>query len=234
MKRIFVPTKSGSDWQARLAKPTLHWKAGRSAMAAAACWEACHPKLPSDISATLDAGQDESLKGLELLAVIPEWEVKLPGGERNSQTDVLALVRNDTGLIVIGVEAKVDEPFGPTLGEKRRDASPGQLDRIAYLQQELHSGSPLPDEIRYQLLHRTVSALLTARAFHSRTAVMLVQSFSRTNKWRPDFDAFTKAVGGTPLTEDLFELQTGQSPRLLIGWSRGSCEFLEAELPGSF
>ena len=32
------------------------------------------------------------------------------------------------------VEAKVDEPFGPTLSEKRSGASEGQLSRISYLE----------------------------------------------------------------------------------------------------
>jgi len=36
VKRVFVPTKSGSDWQRLLGKPELHWKMGRSAMSAAA------------------------------------------------------------------------------------------------------------------------------------------------------------------------------------------------------
>ena len=36
MKRIFVPTRGGSDWQRLLAKPSLHWKMGASAMTAAA------------------------------------------------------------------------------------------------------------------------------------------------------------------------------------------------------
>jgi hypothetical protein len=36
--------------------------------------------------------------------------VELPGGERPSQTDILALCSNDDGLVAIAVEAKVDEP----------------------------------------------------------------------------------------------------------------------------
>jgi len=36
LKRIFIPTKTGSDWQSLLAKPELHWKKGASAMTAAA------------------------------------------------------------------------------------------------------------------------------------------------------------------------------------------------------
>jgi hypothetical protein len=35
----------------------------------------------------------------------------------------------------------------------------------------------IDDGLRYQLLHRTVSAILTARDFHAHAAVMLVQSF---------------------------------------------------------
>jgi hypothetical protein len=38
----------------------------------------------------------------------------LPGGQTNSYTDVLALARNDRGLCVLAVEAKVDEDFGLT------------------------------------------------------------------------------------------------------------------------
>jgi len=36
LKRIFVPTRTGSEWQRLLAKPLLHWKKGKSAMTAAA------------------------------------------------------------------------------------------------------------------------------------------------------------------------------------------------------
>jgi hypothetical protein len=95
MKRIFVPTVSGSDWQRLLGKPELHWKAGRSAMSAAACWEENEPHLPPEISGVLEASGDDSLASLELLVAIPEWEVDLPGGDRLSQTDVLAITRND-------------------------------------------------------------------------------------------------------------------------------------------
>ena len=119
MKRIFVPTVSGSDWQRLLGKPELHWKSGRSAMSAAACWEENEPHLPGEIAGVLEASGDESLASLELLVAIPEWEVDLPGGDRPSQTDVLAITRNELGLVILGVEAKVDEPFGPTLGERK-------------------------------------------------------------------------------------------------------------------
>lgn len=232
MKRIFVPTTSGSDWQRLLAKPDLHWKRGYSAMSAAASWEAGAPNLPTEIVEVLAASKKGSLTGLELLLSIPEWEVDLPGGDRASQTDILALARNKHGLVVLGVEAKVDEAFGPTLGEKRKNASPGQNERVAYLERELGALSPLDDNIRYQLMHRTVSALLTARAFHAATAIMLVQCFSPTSKWREDFEAFAAAIGASAVTADLYEVERGDDPRLLIGWCAGDQAFLTVELPG--
>jgi len=234
MKRIFIPTSSGSDWQRLLAQPKLHWTPGYSAMSAAACWEASAPSLPAEILAVFSATEDPSLANLQLLVAIPEWQVELPGGDRASQTDILAIARNDSGLVVLGVEAKVDEPFGPTLGEKRKDASPGQKERIAYLEGKLGCVSPLADNVRYQLMHRTVSALLTAQAFHAPIAVMLVQSFSPSSKWRADFDAFAHAVGAREITSDFYDLETDEASRLLIGWCRGGSEFLSADIPSAF
>src|SRR5688572_18791871 len=98
MKRIFVPTKSGTDWQPLLAKPKLHWKRGASAMTAAAAWEAASDRLPPEIAALLDSARDASLSNLRLLAAIPEWEVPLEGGVTVSHADVLALCSNEVGL----------------------------------------------------------------------------------------------------------------------------------------
>ena len=109
MKRIFIPTSTGSDWQRLLAKPKLHWKMGFSAMTAAASWESAGNAFPPEITALFNASAQDELRNLKLLAAIPEWEVPLEGGERNSQNDILAIGSNDLGLCVIAVEAKVNE-----------------------------------------------------------------------------------------------------------------------------
>ena len=88
-------------------------------MTAANAWEAAGDGLPREISTLLDQAGTPALQALELLAAIPEWQVALPGGTRNSCTDVVALARNDAGLVAIGVEAKVLEDFGPTVAEQR-------------------------------------------------------------------------------------------------------------------
>jgi hypothetical protein len=231
MKRIFVPTQTPSDWQCFLAKPSLHWKKSHSAMTAAACWEAAGDKLPVEITKTLEATGLDGLIGLRLLAAIPEWEVDLPGGNQPSHTDVLAITRNDRGLVVLGVEAKVDEPFGPTLGEKKDDESVGQGEQINYLHAALRLDIPLKDEIRYQLLHRTVSALRTAEDFHACSAIMLVHSFSPTHRWREDFLSFCMAMTATPLTSDIYVVPRFECPRLYLGWCTGDERFLSVELP---
>ena len=202
-------------------------------MSAAACWEDNEPRLPVEITNILEASGDKSLTSPEMLAAIPEWEVDLPGGDRASQTDVLAITRNELGLVILGVEAKVDEAFGPTLGEKKTNASPGQLERISYLERELGCASPLGDSIRYQLLHRTVSAILTARSFHAGTAVMLVHSFSQSSRGREDFEAFAEAIVGKPVTDELYEIELGEGPRLIIGWCKGAEKYLSVELPSA-
>jgi hypothetical protein len=185
------------------------------------------------VLAALGAANDPAIADLELLAAIPEWEVALPGGETASQTDVLALARNPKNLVVLGVEAKVDETFGPTLGEKRAKATGGQLDRIAYLESELGRTAPFPDAVRYQLLHRSVSALLTARAFHAPVAVMLVHSFSPASAWRDDFAAFCQELGCNTLSADLCEVPGINGPRLILGWCKGNEKYLETELPSA-
>ena len=50
-----------------------------------------------------------------------------------SHTDVLAITRNDRGLCIVAVEAKVDEDFGPLVKDKRAERSTGQHDRLDYL-----------------------------------------------------------------------------------------------------
>ena len=234
MKRIFVPTESGIDWQRLLGKPKLHWKMGRSAMSAAACWEESQPQLPREIIQLLNDSDMHSLTNLELLVAMPEWEVELPGGNTVSQTDILAITRNEFGLVILGVEAKVDEPFGPTLKEKKSGATKGQLERITYLERELGRTAPFEEHIRYQLLHRTVSTILTARSFHAPLAVMLVHSFSASSMWRDDFDNFAESLGCIHINEDLLEVPNINGTKLILAWCKGNERYLQIELPSAF
>jgi hypothetical protein len=233
VKRIFVPTHGGSDWQLLLAKPILHWKKGASAMTTAASWEAADRTLPAEISALLDLSGVEELRSLELLTAIPEWETKIEGGNTTSKTDVLAVCGNGSGLCVIAVEAKVSEGFGPLVKERRDEASSGQLARLEFLQ-SLFGLTSLPDSIRYQLLHRTASALLTARLFHARTGVMLVQSWGNNAGVREDFNRFCELLSAREVSAGVYSVLAEKPPELFLSWCQGDPKFLQVELPPYF
>ncbi len=229
MKRIFVPTTGGADWQRLLAKPEIHWVKSFSAMTTAASWEAAGGQLPAEITTLLSSSRDPALLDLQLLAAIPEWQTRLPGGERPSCTDVLAIARNDLGLCVIAVEAKVLEDFGPPVAEKRQSESEGQLQRLQFLH-DLLGVKRFDDAIRYQLLHRTASALLTAKQFHAQTAVMLVQAFGTPLDRQNDFRAFCAAINADEICPGLFAVRRFDSPSLYLAWCTGDKKYLAEDL----
>jgi hypothetical protein len=173
MARVYLPTAGAHDWQGLLARPHTHWKHGASAMALADAWEHADPWPPA-VAAAL--GTDPDLAGLELLLALPEHTVSLPGGARASQTDLFVLARTETDVVAIAVEGKAEEPFGDqTVAEWRTEASTGRDTRLAHVLDVLS----LADDrriapIRYQLLHRTASAIIEARRFAERHVVMLV------------------------------------------------------------
>jgi hypothetical protein len=53
----------------------------------------------------------------------------------------------------------------------------------------------VPDAIRYQRLHRALSATIEAERFHASHAVIPVHSFSPLNQWIEDFQTFAALFG---------------------------------------
>ncbi len=143
-----------------------------------------------------------------------------------------AACRNDLGLCVIGVEAKVLEPFGPLVAEKRAKASSGQSERLTYLQSLLRV-ERFDDAIRYQLVHRTASALLTAREFHAVAAVMLVHAFDTPDAQRIDFEAFKLALNAREVSHLLYKVATFEKPALYLAWCDGDSKFRKVLLPSA-
>ncbi|BBD09699.1 uncharacterized protein DFE_2973 [Desulfovibrio ferrophilus] len=131
------------------------------------------------------------------------------------------MARTDNGLVVIMVEGKASESFGPTLGEWRQQSSNGRQTRLAYLQQTLGLNRDLPDSLRYQLLHRTASPIIIARRYHAVAAVMLVHSFSKTNEWFSDYATFLNLYGIKTDIGELHEIMVGSPLRVFCGWAKG-------------
>lgn len=204
-----------------LAQPELQWKLGRSARTLAHCWEAS-VGIPGEVAAIMAGGFGTP----ELLFAVPEHKTPLPGGNRDSQSDIFALVRHPDGLTTYTIEGKVDEPFGETVGEWSRDASAGRIERLSYLCGMLGL-SECPHEVRYQLLHRTVSALIEAGRFNAASAGMIVHSFSRERRWFEDFAAFVRLLGGGDIQPGEAKVIGVPSGRpLVLGWGCGDQTFL--------
>lgn len=225
MSKIYVPATGLESWQGLLADPVKHWRTGYSAKALAACWDAAEG-FPPEVGQALRG----SLGDLEMLLAIPEHQVPLPGGSRPSQNDLFVLAGNADGLVAIAVEGKVAEPFDQTVEEWLRGApaASGKGPRLQYLCDRLGLAPAGVGHLRYQLLHRTVSALDEARRFHARAAVMLVHSFSPTAEWYADFEAFAKALCGSPTIGALTNVGSRGGIDLHLGWVTGDARFLTA------
>lgn len=227
MTKIFLPSSGPSDWQKLLAEPDKQWKTGYSARSMAYSWEDASG-LPSEIASLFSASAEFEHQHPELLLAIPEYKVPLPGGSRESQNDVFALLRCGERTIAMTVEGKVNEPFGPTLAEWMANPSKGKQTRLEFLQNLLGLPQDLPDGLYYQLLHRTASAVIEARRFKTDAAAMIVHSFSQERMW---FDAYTQFIEVLQLSKNSGELVSTRLPDglpLYLGWATGDPRFLEA------
>lgn len=188
---FFVPTSGLEDWKKLLADPEKHWREGYSAHALASRWQATGG-FPREILALLTAA---GFSDVAMPIGLPEHKVALPGGARASQTDLWILARTNDDLISIAVEGKVRESFGPTLAEWFAEQTEGKAQRWAALCDLLGIGNDCDQMLRYQLVHRTASAILEAKRFHAYKAVMLVHSFSAHQGGFADFPGVCPSVG---------------------------------------
>lgn len=219
MSRIFVPSDGADDWQQFLAKPDLHWAVGYSARTLAHSWEAANG-FPPEVGRVLS----QAFGPTELLLAMPEWKTPLPGGRRESQSDVFALGRHSTGTVACAIEGKVDEPFGPTVAQQMENATPGKVERLNYLC-EMLGLAECPADVHYQLLHRTVSAIIETDRFGATDAAMIVHSFSPERRWFEALSRFAGVLGVTLMPDEPASFTTPTGRRLVLGWATGDQRF---------
>lgn len=186
------PFRTAHDARAYLADPIRHWRPDHSALELATSWITAGG-VPDSVARVL--ATCEVYAGCELVEGFFEREVTLPTKGRASQTDLLALVRLRDGLGVIAVEGKAREPFGQLVSEW--NDGPGKQSRLDDLCTRLGLDSDAVGHLRYQLFHRTVSALLEAGRYGAREALMLVHSFDPADSSLDDYRAFAGALGLT-------------------------------------
>lgn len=190
------------------------------------CWQDA-AGLPPCVRKTFANSGLPFLSGAEVLLAIPEHKVDLPGGRRPSQNDLFVLARSPDGLVTIMVEGKVQEAFGPLVSEWLKDASDGKQERLKFLIDTL--GIPGVDlsAIRYQLLHRTVSAILEAKRYFAKRAVMLVHSFSPEKAWFDDYARFAALLGVNARSDSVQAGGIRGGIELYVGWVCGDPAFLK-------
>ena len=215
MARILIPSEGPKSWQRLLAQPYKQWVKGFSARTIAHAWEASD-SMPDEVAEILGT----AFGMFDLLMAIPEHKTTLPGGSRDSQSDVFALIRHETGLATCTIEGKVDEPFGPIVAEWLEDASPGKKQRLEYICQLLGL-KEVPAGVHYQLLHRTASALVEADRLHANDAAMIVHSFSPEQRWFDAYERFCTVLGCSAEVGRPAVITVPSGKRLVVGWACG-------------
>lgn len=217
IRRLHAPLRRPEDVIPHLGAPH-HWKEGRSAKSLIDQWWAAND-LPPSIRALLD--QAPEWRGAELIDAFAERCTDLGDGRAShSQSDLLAVVGLSDGLGLIGIEAKVNEGFDRTVDEWRAQPSVGKKARLEKLCALFGLDPSKVGHLRYQLFHRTASAVIEAKRYRARHAMMIVQSWSPDHDGYDDYAAFFSALGvvglprgqvSRPLLVDGVALRTGWS-----------------------
>jgi hypothetical protein len=228
-ERILLFTSRPEDWQPLLAQPEKHWKRGYSARALAQSWEAANG-FPVEVQLAFSQSTAPQLLQVRPLLAIPEFKVPLPpAGGRASQNDIFVLAKSLCGPVTIMVEGKVEEPFGETLQQFRADLTEGREERLRFLLRMLGLASEPDGGIRYQLLHRTASAIITGEQYRAAAAVLLIHSFSRRRTGWVDYQAFTRifAIEADIGTIQKLDANTASGIPLFGVWVEGNPCYLK-------
>ena len=183
------------------------WREGRSAMELARAWVGKGAvAVPEEVWQILESSRD--FAGAELLDGRPEEETRLDDFRGNSRNaDLLLTGRLQGEPVVIAVEAKADESFGPTIGEYLAEKEQVERSNAPARMRQLSAAvfGTEPEEIgdlRYQLLHAVAATLIAAAERRAQKALFLVHEFPaagdpvRLERNAADLAAFVRRLGG--------------------------------------
>lgn len=222
--QILIPTTDPTAWRALLGDPEKHWRTGFSAKTLAHCWHD-GPGFPAELRAVFEG--DFVLKSMEPLIAIPEHKVALPGRGFPTQMDVWVLAKLPDGLVSIGIEGKVAEPFGETIAEWNPDNAGGRSTRANALAKILGLNA-VPASIRYQLLHRTAGTVIEAKRFGATRAIMVVHAFDAPTESFDDFAAFVRLFGVELKKNEVVAVGSADGVGLALAWIDGDTRYRTA------
>ncbi len=220
-----TPTSKPEDWKWALQEPEKQWRPGYSAWAVAHAWEAAQG-FPPEIESLLSQHFTDTafIKGLV------EYQVPMPGSGKSSHNDLFVQATSTQGDLCIAVEAKVSETLGPIIADWNT-GTPNRQKRLFGILELIGLPPNIPQTIRYQLLHRLASPIVAAKdTFDARHAVMIIHSFSDSDKSFTDFAALMSLYGiNDPHIGQLYPLTTIGNIKLYAGWARGDQRYLFGE-----
>lgn len=225
MSKILIPVKNAEDWKLFLAD-SKHWRTGYSAKALAYCWQEAND-FPKSVRNVFKKSGLDIFKDIELLLAFPEYKVTLPGGPRSSQNDIFVLAKGNNQLVAIAVEGKVSEDFGQTVAKwkLKRVEKTNKDKRLNFLLQQLCL-EKVPESVRYQLIHRTASAMIEAKRFNAGNALMLIHSFSQSYEHFEDYENFLALFKLLGKKDALVGPVDIKGISLYFGWIKGEEKFL--------
>jgi len=230
MSVFFVPALSAEDWKPLLAEPHKHWKTGYSAKSLAYCWHSANRNFPHSVLKVFKSSGNNTFQNIKMLMAFPEYKTFLPPvGGRPSQSDIFILARSDGRLVSIVVEGKALEGFGDTVNEWLANKSSGKITRLDYLLNLLSLKSVDFGPCKYQLLHRTASAVIEADKFNATVALVLIHSFGDDPQAFSDYKQFLTLFSVNNVTENsiVYGKKVGRID-LFFSWVKGERKYLEA------
>jgi hypothetical protein len=219
-----TPIQSVDDWF-KYAPPKMgekHWKAGHSAKELAKAWfRDGFARVPAELELLFRS--HPITDGVVVEIGIPEKQTPLDdfkGETRN--TDLMLSGHTRDARVVVGIEAKADEPFGNLIAEEleksKQKPTSKVPDRIDLLSRSIF-GRPVDEgisQLRYQLLHGVAAALIEAKERNAGAAVFVGYEFlsdsvkaENVERNASDFEKFIHAL---PECENV-DVRTG----ILIG-----------------
>jgi hypothetical protein len=189
-----IPVIDAREVRRSLPEPDIQWVPGSSAFELAFAWVAAGDLPPSVRRVLLSVPAYADIK-LTKAVFAKHTDLRSFGGPNDTHLMVYAEVKD--GSVVIAVEGKREEGFGPSVAHWKDSVARER--RLNTICQTLCVDPKDCQALNYPLLRRTVSALFEAQHEHAKHAMLMVHSFSDKDTGFEAFRAFTATIGAPVL-----------------------------------